>query len=119
MALNAASKLKLRPLPEIIKDLRKESTYGNGIEKVALAIAEEARSKAPVATGDYQRGIKGVRWQDSLGWHAACIGTDYKTVMIEKGVTGAGAAGDINFPALHVFQRAADVVGLDTAVDVT
>ena len=41
------------------------------------------------------------------------MGTNFKTVWIERGVTGAGVGHNVNFPAHHTLADGCQSVGLD------
>lgn len=107
--------LDLNTATVIMRDLVHEDSYGRAMVHVVGVLAQDAKQHAPVEHGDYRDGIVGRTFKDTDGWHAALVGTNFKTVWIEKGVTGAGAAGDINFPAHRVFLGAAQRGGLNTS----
>lgn len=106
------SNLDLRP--DILAQVLKQPETQAALKLITDTMASDAKQHAPVEHGDYRDGIHGTVWEDSLGWHGAIVGDNFKTVFIEKGVTGAGRSGDVSFPALHVFLNASKAAGLDT-----
>jgi hypothetical protein len=100
--------------PDILQQILRQPETGKALQVITDAMAADAKQHAPVEHGDYRDAIIGRVWQDSLGWHGALVGDNFKTVFIEHGVTGAGRSGDVNFPALHIFLNASKSTGLKT-----
>lgn len=105
--------LDLNSPTEIMRALVHEDSYRAAMTTVGNVLASEAKSRAPVEHGDYRDGIHGQVWSDSDGHHVALVGDNFKTVFIEKGVHGAGAGGNVNFPAHRVFLLSAQSLGLN------
>lgn len=92
------------PNPELEKELHKFPVVTTNTEEAARAIAEAARSLAPVDTGAYRDGI--IVQSPSPKGVARVLATDQKSSWVEFGTGSAGHEGQ------YVLRSAVETVGL-------
>ena len=88
--------------PDLEERVAELVAKGEGAMEVANAVAEVAKSIAPVESGEYKDGITVQRTKTG----ARVFASDYKSTWIEFGVPSH------NQPAHFVLRRAAESLGL-------